>query len=290
MTAPAGGSTADGDALPQAAAAEAAAPLDEAAEALAAEAAPPDPEFEAFDAVCRRLAGFDDRIDTEWVDGYLTALAASWRVIGVDEWLPAMCGDAFERAFGDPTDVGQAMTALGARLLHLRQALDPEALLDEPDALRLSPYMMAWDDEARARLLDDGEVLAADLHHFQTGAMWGLGFLDAVADFEADWPDPGARDEDGAAYLDMLLAVSALVLPADDEQARRYRQANWPQAEPTRDELVDEALFAVQDLRLWWIDHGPKVAPRRVDPAAGRNDPCPCGSGKKFKKCHGAAG
>jgi len=23
---------------------------------------------------------------------------------------------------------------------------------------------------------------------------------------------------------------------------------------------------------------------------AGRNDPCPCGSGKKFKKCHGLAG
>jgi len=23
---------------------------------------------------------------------------------------------------------------------------------------------------------------------------------------------------------------------------------------------------------------------------AGRNDPCPCGSGKKFKKCHGAGG
>jgi preprotein translocase subunit SecA len=22
----------------------------------------------------------------------------------------------------------------------------------------------------------------------------------------------------------------------------------------------------------------------------GRNEPCPCGSGKKFKKCHGAAG
>ena len=24
------------------------------------------------------------------------------------------------------------------------------------------------------------------------------------------------------------------------------------------------------------------------DPTIGRNDPCPCGSGKKFKKCHGA--
>jgi uncharacterized protein YecA (UPF0149 family) len=22
----------------------------------------------------------------------------------------------------------------------------------------------------------------------------------------------------------------------------------------------------------------------------GRNDPCPCGSGKKYKKCHGVAG
>ena len=24
-------------------------------------------------------------------------------------------------------------------------------------------------------------------------------------------------------------------------------------------------------------------------PEVGRNDPCPCGSGKKYKKCHGAA-
>jgi preprotein translocase subunit SecA len=27
--------------------------------------------------------------------------------------------------------------------------------------------------------------------------------------------------------------------------------------------------------------------PRRVDDKVGRNDPCPCGSGKKYKKCHG---
>jgi preprotein translocase subunit SecA len=32
------------------------------------------------------------------------------------------------------------------------------------------------------------------------------------------------------------------------------------------------------------------VEQRRVDEAeqTGRNDPCWCGSGKKFKKCHGA--
>jgi preprotein translocase subunit SecA len=27
---------------------------------------------------------------------------------------------------------------------------------------------------------------------------------------------------------------------------------------------------------------------RRDEPKVGRNDPCPCGSGKKYKKCHGA--
>lgn len=27
----------------------------------------------------------------------------------------------------------------------------------------------------------------------------------------------------------------------------------------------------------------------RESPKVGRNDPCPCGSGKKFKKCHGAS-
>ena len=32
----------------------------------------------------------------------------------------------------------------------------------------------------------------------------------------------------------------------------------------------------------------PKQKPVRVEPKVGRNDPCPCGSGKKYKKCHGA--
>jgi preprotein translocase subunit SecA len=28
---------------------------------------------------------------------------------------------------------------------------------------------------------------------------------------------------------------------------------------------------------------------KREEPKVGRNDPCPCGSGKKYKKCHGQA-
>ena len=29
------------------------------------------------------------------------------------------------------------------------------------------------------------------------------------------------------------------------------------------------------------------LAPMRAGQKIGRNDPCPCGSGKKFKQCHG---
>ena len=33
---------------------------------------------------------------------------------------------------------------------------------------------------------------------------------------------------------------------------------------------------------------GARRTAERTLPKVGRNDPCPCGSGKKYKKCHGA--
>ena len=40
-------------------------------------------------------------------------------------------------------------------------------------------------------------------------------------------------------------------------------------------------LYAQEDARR-------EAALRQAFATAGRNDPCPCGSGKKFKQCHGA--
>lgn len=34
-------------------------------------------------------------------------------------------------------------------------------------------------------------------------------------------------------------------------------------------------------------DHAPQTPFVRGAPKVGRNDACPCGSGKKYKKCHG---
>jgi preprotein translocase subunit SecA len=42
------------------------------------------------------------------------------------------------------------------------------------------------------------------------------------------------------------------------------------------------AAAAEEEIKL------PAVTIRRETPKVGRNDPCPCGSGKKFKNCHGA--
>ena len=52
----------------------------------------------------------------------------------------------------------------------------------------------------------------------------------------------------------------------------------------------ERALFRKHGSRWVFVDgvevKGPPV--RRTEPRIGRNDPCHCGSGKKYKKCHGA--
>ena len=44
-----------------------------------------------------------------------------------------------------------------------------------------------------------------------------------------------------------------------------------------------------RDGERWYFRDGKEVpiTVRRDQPKVGRNDPCPCGSGKKYKKCHG---
>jgi SEC-C motif-containing protein len=52
----------------------------------------------------------------------------------------------------------------------------------------------------------------------------------------------------------------------------------------------ERSRFLIQDGRWYYVDgEVPRPQTRRHEaPKVGRNDPCPCGSGKKFKKCCGA--
>ncbi len=248
-------------------------------------------ELRAFDDVCLRLSGFADHIGFEWVDGFLTGLAAGCRQVDDEEWLEALCGDAFDRAFADPPARSAALRALKARLAVLRDQLDPEALFDAPDEMRLNPLLTAWDDASRAAVVAEQGMGLEDAAQMHTGTLWALGLLDCAETLPAIWPAPpeGADAELAAAYGKLWSQIEALSLPPDSPEFAAHRDALFPGADPSRDDLLTQACYAVQDLRLFGVDHAPRPQTRRVDKTPGRNDPCPCGSGKKFKKCHGAA-
>ena len=47
---------------------------------------------------------------------------------------------------------------------------------------------------------------------------------------------------------------------------------------------LNQAVGSRQPARTGGDDAVPKTV-RRDEPKVGRNDPCPCGSGRKYKKC-----
>jgi len=245
-------------------------------------------EIAAFDDTCASLAGFNPEIAFEWVDGFLAALAASPRLPPEDDWLPALCGDAFERAFADPEAHARALRSLQARLQVLCDQLDPAALLDDPDALRLEPLIVEVTDADRQLLVDEDGLSADEAAAVQTGGLWAEGFFDGVEAFADLWVEPPEAEAE-LLFKQAFDQIAALLMPPGSDEWQAHVAGHYPTGEPTRDELLAEACIAVQDLRLFWIDFAPRTAPRRVEPEPGRNDPCPCGSGRKYKKCHGSA-
>ena len=56
----------------------------------------------------------------------------------------------------------------------------------------------------------------------------------------------------------------------------------------TRTSLLVSALIALGMGPALAQAPAPAVPIRKDEPKVGRNDPCPCGSGRKYKKCCGA--
>ena len=223
-------------------------------------------ELDALQTVADRLSGFEPAINAEWLDGAFAALLCGPSVPeGPASVMTALVGDNWARAFGDPDDVAQATAALDARWRALRSQLDPDLLWEDPDRLQLSPL-----------LLDPGAEADIPLGHD-----WAGGFVSVAEDPQFGW----SAAADPETVEAMLGPLGALLL--DDEGLAAWTAEHYKET-PTREQLVDDACYAAQDLRLWWIENAPRTAPRRVDALPGRNDPCFCGSGKKFKKCHGA--
>ena len=89
-----------------------------------------------------------------------------------------------------------------------------------------------------------------------------------------------------AAETATLLADSALKLEIDYEKLyynMRGAKADWLYNLPEWDGILS-AEARKQIVKQFNADH---IAKAEVK--VGRNEPCPCGSGKKYKNCHGAA-
>lgn len=67
-----------------------------------------------------------------------------------------------------------------------------------------------------------------------------------------------------------------LSAPESIEEAKEPAPKDKPKYQEQRSDVTNQDTREKQ-----------KVQPRRVEKKVGRNEPCPCGSGKKFKHCHG---
>jgi preprotein translocase subunit SecA len=96
------------------------------------------------------------------------------------------------------------------------------------------------------------------------------------------------RDMIGKTSKEIVSFLMKGGLPVDDKQQQlqqaRFTQEAQPQ--PKKEKLVESR--ATDEEKAAQQQQKPKQQPVRVEQKIGRNDPCPCGSGKKYKNCHGA--
>jgi uncharacterized protein len=230
----------------------------------------------------------------------MAALICCRRVIHASEYLPVLLdvttdgsggtdetgANLFEGSFTDDAQLARFMELWTRRWNEIAHALNLEVdrLDDErayhPEVMDVRGALAALPPEER------DEAPGEDAPSF--GQVWALGFMFAVESWADEWDAP--RDKKLAKAHDE--ALDALITLTEDDTAvatlNAFDDTGPPSVSEQRLGEFAEAVWAVYDLRAIWRDIGPRVATVHAEIKPGRNDPCFCGSGKKFKKCHGA--
>jgi uncharacterized protein len=119
---------------------------------------------------------------------------------------------------------------------------------------------------------------------------WAQGFLKGMELRREDWAE--LLDDEGHGGL--LVPIFALANEHHpDPEMRPYKE---PMSTQRREQLIVGAAASVPGIyryfgaRRWLTPQGEEepASHRRAGGKVGRNDPCPCGSGKKHKKCCGS--
>lgn len=204
--------------------------------------------------------------------GYLCAALSGPQPIAEAQWLPELLGGADVLTTAAGGEAAELFRRFAARLL-------------EELASGGAPVLLLYDREQEDTGDGDGDYLS-----------WCLGYLHGIDTAPVDWFDAlGAQDDtedsEEIEYLDEQL-FTLFMLTGDAEAAAKEAGEEWPlgrERDRLREECEQRLPQVVSDIyRFWHAQRGIGTI-RRQDPKTGRNDPCPCGSGKKYKKCCGAA-
>lgn len=215
-----------------------------------------------------------DPLDVAMLDGFLVGVALQPGPVTVEAILPHVF-DAEARAEAMPADpevlrrVADLITRQHnylAACLAAREAFDP--------------IVFPLEDE-RGQVVEGKAGIAAL-------APWAAGFMSAIHTF------PQLLDTHGedSALAESLVGVLRH-LPVDpDESAAEARRFAEDKRRVERDMPLADLDDAIDHLIECVLDAADISRPRkplaRETPKVGRNDPCPCGSGRKYKQCHGA--
>jgi uncharacterized protein len=239
-------------------------------------------DFDALDDELDLLREQDEEIPQwEFCEGFLVALLCMRREVPPEEYWPLLLGDAFR-----PMEHMEFVWRWRRRWQEIATALDQpvEVLEDErtyhPEAMDTRGAILALPPEER---------FEGDLDNLPAYAqVWALGFMYAVETWPEEWELP--RDRETAEMMDDALQDIVALTEGDpgEPAVSMYSEDGPPSVSNERLDTVGSAIWAAYELRQVARSLGPRIDPIRKPAEPGRNDPCPCGSGKKYKKCHGA--
>ncbi len=199
----------------------------------------------------------DDCMQLSDLDGFLTGIVVGPELIMPSEWMPAIWQGG-EPEFEDMERAERIMGVIMARYNEIIHLLD-----DEPGAFEPILY------EA-----PDGRMLAAD---------WAEGFMEAFG-LRVDAWDALFEDEDGQLLLGPIMAH------LHDKDGKPFIDGSPEETQEIQEECLQSLPFAIKGLYEFWKTrrHPGNAAKTPAGKKVGRNEPCPCGRGRKFKRCCGA--
>ncbi len=222
-----------------------------------------DVERDRMDAILSRFHSEDAIHNAEEVDGFFAALICSPEIAKPNEYLAEIWGEmANDEAFADEQELQEFLGLLMRHWNSIGRKLEQDDVF--------TPLL--FEDE-------EGTVYGND---------WARGFMRGVSFHHTAWEELFVDE-----LYSPLVPILALVYEHDpDPEMRPYKDGIDAQR---REELILGVAAGVTAIYEYFGPERRRTAAelgggrRQAEQKIGRNDPCPCGSGKKYKHCCGKA-